>query len=392
MVLAQSRIAFIDPTGQLATINPDGTELRIISKTGQRLQFPAWSPDGEKLAVIGIDRQGGFIQILSDATDTPVREIYRSAQQGAIYLYWSPNGQVVSFLANHPVSGLALHVASEAQEDRIIAQGAPFYWQWAGDNQYLFIHTGLTGERARLGYTSVNEDTLENNLAPPGVFQSPGISPSGDYIAYAEDHPVRGTQVIVQNNPLVNSEHLRREIRYEGAVALGWSPAEDKLAFISPARDAMSVYGPLKLLEAESGLLEELTEATVLAFFWSPDGRYIAYLTPLSQNAPGRVSEMDQAKVDQKIQGSALFELRVIELSTRQDTLIGAFTPTFLFVSQFLPFFDQYALSHSIWSPQSDAIVLPVVDAQGQERITVFPLEGSPRSIADGNTPFWNRR
>ena len=148
-----------------------------------------------------------------------------------------------------------------------MAGGAPFYWQWASDNQTLLIHTNFTGEDSRLGFTSIASDTLQENLAPPGIFQAPGISPSGNYIAYAEDNAIRGTQVIVQNNPLMATPVSRREFKHEGAVGLGWSPVEDKLAFISPDKDAAGVYGPLKLLEAETGLLEDLNDLITLAFF-----------------------------------------------------------------------------------------------------------------------------
>jgi TolB protein len=388
----QSRIAFINPDGQLSTVNPDGSELRVLTEGEQRFQFPAWSPDGSKLATIGVDRAGGFIQVLADGTNTDAKEIYRSADQGVIYLYWSPDSSLVSFLANDPESNLALHLASETQADRKLIGGAPFYWQWASDSKNMLIHTAFTGETSRLGFTSLEADTLKDNLAPPGIFQAPGISPSEKYIAYAEDNAVRGTQVIIQNNPMGSTPSLRREIKHEGAVGLSWSPTEDLLAFISPADDALHVYGPLKLLEAESGLLEDLTDSIVLAFFWSPDGKYIAYISPLSEQEPD-VSDIGPATlIAQKIQQSFLFDLHVVDVKTKDDFVIGTFTPSFQFVTQFLPFFDQYALSHSIWSPQSDAVVLTTIDAQNAEKITIFPINGAAQIIADGDTPFWNRK
>jgi TolB protein len=389
--LAFAQIAFINPEGQLVTINPDGSDLNVLTQGQQRLQFPVWSPDGTKLAAIGADPDGGFIRVFyNDATEP--KEIYRTTDQGAIYLYWSPDSSTMSFLANHPETNLALHLTSETQEDRIVVSGAPFYWQWTKDNQNLLIHVNFTGEDSRLGFTSVENDTLQDNLAPPGFFQAPGISPSGKYIAYAEDNAVRGSQVIIQNNPLENPLSLKREVQHEGAVGLGWSPTQDKLAFISPEQDARSVYGNLKLLEAETGLLDELNDTITLAFFWSPDGKYIAYISPINPDEPDVSDSGQNVLIAQKIQSNFLFEAHVVDIATKQDTVIGTFTPTFIFVTQFLPFFDQYALSHSIWSPQSDAIVLPTVDAQNTEKITVFSLDGFAQTIADGDTPFWNRK
>jgi TolB protein len=391
---AQSgRIAYINSDLQLATVNPDGSELRVLTEGQQRLQFPAWSPEG-KIASIGVDASGGFIRIFSDEENSEGTEVYRSASEAPIYLYWSPDGTTVSFLANNPASGLALHLASESEAPRLLANGAPFYWQWQSDSAGMLIHTGFTGEGSRLGFTSSENDTLAENLAPPGFFQAPGISASGNYIAYAEDNEARGPQVIIQHNPLTDTAEVKREVKHEGATSLSWSPTEDKLAFTAPAPGAPAVYGELNLLEAESGLLETLSEKLVVAFFWSPDGKHIAYLTPsLEQREDGDVSSLGQPMlVSQKVQrGSFLLELRVVDIATKEDKRLATFTPTFLFLDQFLPFFDQYALSHRIWSPDSSAVVLPITNADSTKQITVFSLDGTVTAIGEGDTPFWSR-
>jgi TolB protein len=412
------RIAFINTDGQLATANPDGSDVRVLSSGDQRLQFPAWSPDSSKIATIGIDREGSFIHVLSDETAAAAKEIYRSNEQGAIYLYWSPDSKTVSFLANNPDTGLALHLASETEADRLLAGGAPFYWQWTSDAQNLLIHTGFTGEGSRLGFISLTDATLQENLvqenlAPPGFFQAPGVSASGNYIAYAEANEFRGTQVIIQNNPtLTEVEAVKREVKHEGAVALSWSPSEDKLAFTSPAKNAPAVYGQLQLLDAETGLLETLSENLAVCFFWSPDGKYIAYLTPNLNRNDGDVSSLEntfyvsrqavsQQVVSQQVvsqqalqqvqERSFLLELHVVDITTKEDKRLATFTPTFLFVDQFMPFFDQYALSHHIWSPDSSALVLPITNADSTRQITVFNLDGTVTPIAEGDTPFWSR-
>jgi TolB protein len=394
--LGQSgRIAFINTDGQLTTANPDGSDLRVLTEGEQRLQFPAWSPDSSKIAAIGVDREGSFIRILPDEIGAEGTEIYRSAERGAIYLYWSPDGKTVSFLANNPESALALHIASETEAERLVVNGAPFYWQWQADGQGLLIHTGFTGQGSRLGFTSVESDTLTENLAPPGIFQAPGISPSGNYIAYAEDNELRGTQVVIQHNPLATDvQEVKREVKHEGAVALSWSPTEDKLAFTAPAQDAPAVYGELKLLEAESGLLETLSEKLVVCFFWSPDGNYIAYLTPNLERDEGDVSSLGNTFYvsDTKVQrGSFLLELHVVDVLTKEDRRLATFTPTFLFLDQFLPFFDQYALSHRVWSPDSSAVVLPITSADNSRQVTVFNLDGTVTPVGEGDTPFWSR-
>jgi hypothetical protein len=60
-------------------------------------------------------------------------------------------------------------------------------------------------------------------------------------------------------------------------------------------------------------------------------------------------------------------------------------------VNQNLPYFDQYALSHHLWAPDSASIILPLVDSSGGTQIVVVPADGTDsRPIADGVSGFWN--
>jgi hypothetical protein len=60
-------------------------------------------------------------------------------------------------------------------------------------------------------------------------------------------------------------------------------------------------------------------------------------------------------------------------------------------VNQLLPYFDQYALSHRVWAPDSRSIVLPLVDPAGRDRLFVLPADGSdgPPAI-DAEIGFWS--
>jgi TolB protein len=87
----------------------------------------------------------------------------------------------------------------------------------------------------------------------------------------------------------------------------------------------------------------------------------------------------------------------VVDVQSGEQTLVSTFEPVDLFVNQFLPFFDQYAKSHRIWSPDSDAIVLPVMrrlpGGGKMPRICVAPIDplrGRLSEIADGIMAFWS--
>jgi TolB protein len=395
------RIAFIEPRGRLATVAPDGSDPRILTTPGVRFQFPAWSPDGTQLAAVGSRQGAGSIYVVADAIDGPsasLSEIYSSTSRTPFYLYWSPDSRQVSFLANDP-QGIALHLAPAdgSSESRVLATGQPFYWDWAQDGDQLFIHTGGLGENARLTFIDTQGEPQGDELGNPGLFQAPGISPSGRYLAFAgadED----GLRVILQDQ--AGDQHV--EVPHRGVAAMGWSPTQDQLAFISPQSRSPSFFGPLRLVDAVTGDARTLTRDLVIAFFWSPDGRSIAYLSPdLGSTEPGARFPTDLRSVNSGFwpasnamqSGEVRLRLSVVDVESSQRRQLSSFEPTSLFISQFIPFFDQYALSHRIWSPDSRSLVMPMVDGSGREQVYVIPVDGAAAvPIANGSIGFWSHQ
>ena len=240
---AAQRIAFINPSGQLVTIAPDGTGARTLTPQGRQFQFPAWSPTGNDIAVIGAGTESGVFTV-KDSADAELRALYGNP---AIYLYWSPDGEKVGFLAQGE-SSLELQVAAtgEAQAQNTqqnvqqVASGSPLYWQWGRDSENLLVHTGVL-DGGELAFYSLTGPVGEP-LATPGFFNAPGLSASGKYLAYAELGG-GGTRVILGGNTPQNAQ-LRRELPYEGLAVLSWSPATDQLAVMNPPAAVFSSLRP----------------------------------------------------------------------------------------------------------------------------------------------------
>jgi TolB protein len=380
----EGRIGFVTPSGALATLAPDGAELRILSD-GPRHQFPAWSPQGE-IAVIGTEAGAAFVRVHRDEEGAAALEPFRSAGAAPIYLYWSPDGERLGFLTSAPEGTLALRVAEPEGDAYVLATGQPFYWQWQEGSAALFLHSGFAGPGARLGFSRADADTLTENLAAPGFFQAPGLSPTGKYAAYGTVDP-GGRGALALRNLLEGAETQRLE--HEGLVALGWSPTEDRLAFTSSPVPAPHFYGPLALLDAATGDVDVVSEDVVLAFFWSPDGRHLAYLTVAAP--PQRRAPLGEAGLVRAQQPGVGLELWVHDLAAGASRRLTAVQPSPLFTAQFLPFFDQYALSHRVWSPDGAALALPVV-VGGRVQVAVIDLNGEVTLVAEGDMPFWSLR
>ncbi|MCB0213204.1 MAG: hypothetical protein KDJ52_27930, partial [Anaerolineae bacterium] len=151
-------------------------------------------------------------------------------------------------------------------------------------------------------------------------------------------------------------------------------------------------------------------DAVVLAFFWSPDGQHIAYLTMAAapqqpsaietgprlnghHNGPfktnGRPDTSHETEPFRPLETLSL-DLWLVNVATLATRKVATIEPSSRFMNQFLPFFDQYALSHRLWSPDSEALVLPVKRA-GVSEITVVPIDGAqPVTLAAGEIAFWS--
>lgn len=388
---AQNRIAFVNPAGRLVTVAPDGNELRVLTPPGRQHQFPAWSPRADELAVIGSDAQGGAVFTVRDRAGATPERLYGDALAAPIYLYWAPDGQKLGFLADGP-SGLSLQIARPGGSSvQTVAFGNPLYWQWGVGATELLVHSGV-GPTGQIALFS-EDGEAGAPLAEPSFFNAPGVSASGRYLAYGE---VVGssTRIVLREDP---QGKVRREVPYEGLAAFSWSPVGETLAIMNPVTSAGTPYGPVRLLDARTGSLTPLVDATAVAFFWSPDARHIAYFTPFQRGGGqfvGYPSAAPRTTPEARLiaqEPPLLLELRVAEVASGRSRLLAVFSPTALFLNQFLPFFDQYALSHTLWSPASDALVVPMQGEDGPQ-VVVVPLTGEPRILAASDMAFWSRR
>ena len=461
------RIALINLEGDLEVVSPDGAEHRRLSGGERVFHFPAWAPDGGRIAAIGGNRLRAGVFVFPDAAHglrmNDEHAVYESTRNAPIYLYWSPNGDHISFLAARvDEHSMGLHVvdadAPSEQTPAPLVTGRPCFWDWTPDGRRILIHVGGwdSGRGAQLTMVDpfAPNGAARTSVARPGMFQSPGIACSGRYRAFG--HLTRRNEMQLVIDPVVDEvagvdRRTRIAVRHTGVAAMTWSPTNDELAFISPLEPMRTYYGPLRLMNVEGEDVRVLTDDVVLAFFWSPDGRKIAYFTVAqaaeairmlmpdvveAARAGGHLALHDIDEVTEEEIAAAIDEvaseeedmigaevdddapyegasddddaddadepdlwlnLWVVDVQSGEQTLVSTFEPADLFVNQFLPFFDQYAKSHRIWSPDSDAIVLPVMrrlpGGGKMPRICVAPIDplrGRLSEIADGIMAFWS--
>jgi TolB protein len=402
------RLVVVETDGAVTTIDPFGTARHAFDSPGMRYQFPAWSPDGTQVAAIG--RLDNTVTVdVFDADPAAIglpRRIYESTERPAFYLYWAPDSRHVTFLTTEPdPDGIALRIApaDASASSEIVRAAAPLYWDFV-DSSRMLLHTGSTGSTAFTGEVDLEGTSLEDEAIEPGLFRAPAVSADGSsraYVASDGADPLDGGTMVVE----ARDGTVRHEIPVGGATAFGFDPTSSTLAFIAPdePNDPPSPIpaGALRTVDAGTGELRTLLDADVLAFFWSPDGRTIAALDlrPAEDPGPGEARAVGAVLGGGSI--SALPPLATTpgvglhlsfidaddgDIRSERDLRLSE-----LFAFQLLPYFDQYALSHRFWAADSSAIVLPLADDDGLDRIVVIPADGGdPREVATGWVGFWS--
>ena len=121
----------------------------------------------------------------------------------------------------------------------------------------------------------------------------------------------------------------------------------------------------LAVVDTASGEVTTVLDDTALAFFWSPQGDKLLVLDIV----PGPIARW-QVWSEQGLEPMA------------------EFFPTQPFFTEFITFFDQYAQSVSLWSPDGTTIAFPgTID--GTPGIWSQTLGGEPEFVHGGSWVTW---
>ena len=395
------RIAYTGADGGLFTIDPDGTNSRRLageeflgSAGGVQAQptqsstiyyWPTWSPRGDKLAVsrVVLEESGARASIhLVDPTDGALTFIYENepdvlpliAPDAPHYLYWAPDGNLLTFIASTPrgLTLLAAPLGGQGDPVTLITQG-PIYYSWASDSSSILMHRGRDLLLARSPQLHQNQE-----LSNTGVgFRTPAFSPSGNqaaYVAPSDDHLALFILDTGQNTAPV--ELLQVGLN----TAFLWSPDGQVLAVADTASASGGVYEGVRLIGVGGGGERVLVDEPVLAFFWSPDGSQILYVT---------VSAEQRA-----------LAWKVIPMGGGVGRVMTEFVPSPEMFTM-LSFFDQYAYSHAVWSPDSSKFVFAGAlrggaargngaEASADKIYVVDVASATVQQIASGRLGFWS--
>ncbi len=386
-----NRIAYQGTDGNIYTVAPDGSDVKALTTDGQSGEqaqrinrTPTWSPDGRQVAFVKVSLAAGGLQASLHAAaleNGAVETLHSATGSGPFYLYWAPDSRQLAFLESVD-QNIALRLAQLGQpQSQELGQGSPFYYAWAPDSQRLLFHVDgvKPAPSARVSLFQPGQTEAPPLSSNPALFLAPDWSADGKRLAYARRAENNLDEVVVAN---ADGSDPRSVVTYRGLVSFAWAPNSDQLAYIvtaSPEAQGLGqiAFGPLAVTDPTGANPRVLSQDDVLAFFWSPDGASIATLTLYENPQTGETS----------------LRWNVVDVASGDAHEVATFDPSEEFVS-LIPFFDQYARSLRVWSPDSRSLVYAVDEGQDQYGIYVVEVApgSQPRRLADGVTAAWSWR
>lgn len=344
-------IAFVNADGDVMTMRPDGLEVRQISPDRDGFfTWPTWSPDAGTIVYSGVVDEGETLQLnlyASDSSGVANRVLYASdpgeaglLAQGVVhYPLWSPNGEHLAFIATAR-GGLSLFMDDlrDDPEAQHLLDDGPLWMSWAHDSSLLAIHRGAEH------FVVSGGDELE--VQPLEIreigYRVPALHPiDGSLTLRSQPAALKASVSSVRlDGSKVQSITPLRSV--DGEAAFLWASTGRHVAigeasqYLMYRDTALPVYNGIAIVPLGTSHSVVELDLPVLAFFWSPDGTKIALVT---------ISDK---------QGALSWAL--YDVLTDERMRLVDFSPSAEQLTMF-QFFDQYAYSHSIWSPDSESIV-----------------------------------
>jgi Tol biopolymer transport system component len=252
-----------DPFGTVYTMDAAGGAVTNLG-LGTRIESPAWSPDGTKLAyankndfdIYVLDVASGNASRLTNSFDTDFDPT------------WSPDGSKIAFVSDRDGNNEIYRMNADGTDQRRLTtnagdDGSP---AWSPDGNRIAFYSSRDGFFKEVFVMDAADGGNVSILVPGGfTTDSPSWSPDGSKVAFRKNIDGQGEIVTVdlatgdQTNLSNNSAQDREP---------AWSPDGSKIAFVSFRDGNSEIYA----MDADGGNPMRLTNngATDFEPDWQP--------------------------------------------------------------------------------------------------------------------------
>lgn len=333
--------------------------------------WPTWRPGRPEYVVSQVETRsgparaslhlqgvsGGDIQI-PGSTSMPPALI---AERVAHYALWDPAGRALCYVMPSGRTLAARLWRAGEPEAETLTGGTPIFPSWSPDGRRLLLHFG--DHLMSVDLESGEQSALSTNAMG---FRAAAISSDDELTVFAEAHD-QGTALLCHRRTPSGAVEAAR---FDGGVALAFRPGTHELAIAVTTGSEAGVFSDLYLLDMDrAGKPRRLVHGPLLAYWWAPAGDRLAVLVP-AYTGDGRYQLRFHGP-----DGRFLRAMEPLTLSPDMRTVVS--------------FFDQFALSHPLWSPDgrrfafggrmlTDAIPASFADGQLDAVVLADAAEGGP--------------
>jgi len=380
---SSNRLLVTGVDGNLFTVKPDGSgrfALTTDAGVGRLYSQPTWSATGARIGWTKLERRDGeLISSLVTSKANGAEPTSLETLFPPFYLYWSPDDRQLAYLSNWlddsgPTIALqSADIAGGGTGSKILGTGQPFYFSWAPDGNRLIAHVG--SQQVVLIDTTVDTTKREPLLVEEGSanFAAPQWLSTTDQFLYVTADE-RTAQLLLTDAAGAAPERLTYLTRQD-QISFGLNATGSHIAYIETSAElGFNAFGPLFLYDRNTGSFAQVSTAPTVAFFWSPDGSALFFLTV-------------EAETDQIWLRVNVWE----EAGVRQ---YARFIPSIAYLRDYLPFADQYMQSLRFWAPDSRALVYTGQAEDGTAGVWVQEITGeaAPQLVAAGTFATWSPR
>lgn len=367
---AVDRLVVLDGSGNIVTMDRAGSDVTALTEdAGVAIGYfqPSWSPDATSIVASKLT-SGSFSLVDFDVTTGTQSEV--ATESNAFYVHWSPASDRLAYLSSG-AAGMGLTIAEfgAAPTSTLLDHGQPFYFTWSPDGERLAT---LIGQQ-RLEVRDVSAGEAPSEIAEPGSFQNPAWTDAGIFYMTRTGGADRlvvgdpgGAPKVLARSPAdtiftVPASGDRVAVQASGEID-GVSASLQQTPFLPLNR--------LVVIETATGELTQVTESPVAAFFWDPAGEQLLVLDI----------------------GEGPHSLRWSVWAAGELRQLLEFVPSPVFLQSYLPFFGQYALSTTMWSPDGTAFAFAgFVEAEGGIYVQDV-AGGEPVKVSEGSWVTWSPR
>jgi hypothetical protein len=359
------RLVVVNSEGNIVTLDPDGSNPTQLTDKGPTARYfqPVWSPVGDRL--VWGEASGPGFGVGSSAGDGSDPQLVPTSSL-PFYLSWSPDGSQVGILYGG-MQGVVLEVVDmETNTASPIGSGSPFYFSWDPQGTNLVVHVGANA----FGTIALGEPLVDLG-GTAAVYQAPHWTPVG--IVHFGDE---GLTLV---DPVGDADRLLATLSGEPVIFVANSQGT-KVAiesFAAQEGDGSTVAlvpaaqidsNTVTVLDMGTGEVDVALEETSVGYFWSPDGGSLLLL---------------------RLTGGT-GEVEVSVWKAGETSLVTTMILPISYFREVLPFFNQYAQSLQLWSPDSSRLALPGTIG-GESGIWVLSTDGSqPSLVSDGEWVSWS--